>query len=433
MTRSNLRTLMLTGIILCLSVSMTWAKGSSEGKDSGNDEITMIHFYSPVPDDANSNGFAKTMSEFRSKNPGITVSDEFIQHDNYEMKLKTMVATQSLPDVFLAKPDLFPVLRENGLILSVDDILSADSKFASAYKSGAFSDFEQEGKTWGFPFQLQSNHVVYYNKDLFAKAGYPEFPKTMDEFLQACKDLNSMGVIPFAMGNKGKWLAPSCIFNTMAYRYVGPEWFDSLYNDKGAKFTDEGFVDAARLMVDMVNSGAFNEDMNSIDNNQQRTLLYSGEAAMFVEGSWALGPVIDNTKGTELEGKIGLAVLPPANGHKDLANLVAGGAGWAVCINASMPEEHKAVVVQFVKEVFGQTFANTAAMNGGFPAMVPQIDASQLSPLQVEYNKLPLAFGPIFDVQLPATIVDVFYNDLQKLLMGSISPEDYAANVEAAR
>jgi len=425
--------MMLTGIILCLSVSMVWAKGSSESMGSGNDEITMIHFYSPVPDDANSNGFAKTMNDFRSKNSGITVSDEFIQHDNYEMKLKTMVATQSLPDVYLAKPDLFPVLRENGLISPIDDILSDDADFSSAYKSGAFSDFEQEGETWGFPFQLQSNHVVYYNKELLAKAGYSEFPKTMDEFLSACKDLRSLGVIPFAMGNKGKWLAPSCIFNTMVYRYVGPEWFESLYNDKGAKFTDDGFVDAARLMVEMVNSGAFNDDMNSIDNNQQRTLLYSGEAAMFVEGSWALGPVIENTKGTDLEGQIGLAVLPPVKGHNDLANLVAGGAGWAVCINNNMSEEHKAVVIQFVKEVFGQSFANTSAKFGGFPAMVPEIDESQLAPLQVEYNKLPLAFGPIFDVQLPATIVDVFYNDLQKLLMGSISPEEYAANVEAVR
>ncbi len=430
MTRSTMKTLLFSVIILALSVCMVWANGSSDSKP-GKDEITMIHYYSPVPDDASSAAFSATMGDYRAKNPNVTVSDEFIQHDNYEMKLKTMVATQSLPDVYLSKPDLFPVLKENGLITSIDAILKADSNFTSAYKSGAFSDFTQDGKIWGFPFQLQSNHVVYYNKELLAKAGYPEFPKTMDEFIDACASLKSMGVIPFAMGNKGKWLAPSCIFNTIVYRFTGTEWFDSIYHNKGAKFTDDVFVDAAKLFVEMKDAGAFNSDMNSIDNNQQRTLLYSGEAAMFVEGSWALGPVIDNTKGTALEGKIGLAVLPGVKGHEDLSHLVAGGAGWAVCINKNMSDEHKAVVADFVKNIFGRKFADTAAMNGGFPSMVPQIDESQLNELQVAYNELPLEFGPIFDVQLPATIVDVFYNDLQKLLMGTLSPEEYAANVES--
>ena len=432
MTQNALKKGLMIAVLVVLAVSAAWANGSSDGQDSGEKEITMIHFMSPAQDDANSKAFAATMSAYRENHPDVTVSDEFIQHDNYEMKLKTMAATQSLPDLYYSKPDLFPLLRENDLLASVDGILDADPAFASVYKAGAFNDFIQEGETWAFPFQLQSNHVVYYNKDLLARAGYSEFPKTMDEFVQACSDLDAMGVVPFVIGNKGKWLVPSCIFNTMVYRYTDADWFNSLYNSTGARFTDAPFVDAARKLVELREAGAFNDDLNSIDNNQQRTVFYSGEAAMFVEGSWALGPVIENAT-EDFKSKVGLAVLPPVEGHEDLANIVAGGAGWGICINGGIDADQDALVTEYIKEVYGQNFADLSAQNGGFPAIVPEIDASELDELQAAYNQLPLEFAPIFDVQLSSTIVDVFYNDLQKLLMGSLTPEEYASNVEAVR
>jgi len=416
-----------TALMVAAGASLAFADGSK-----GDKTLTVVHFMSPAQDDGNSKGFAAAMATYRKNHPDITISDEFIQHDNYEMKLKTMVASKELPDVYYAKPDLFGVLRDNGLITPIDDVMKADPAFFKAYKKGAFSDFKVAGATWAFPFQLQSNHVVYYNKAIFKKAGYDKFPATMGDFVKACAAIRKAGYIPIAMGNKGKWLAPSCIYNTVVYRYTDASWFDSLYNKKGAKFTDRPFVDAAKLMVDLVKAGAFNDDMNSIDNNQQRTLFYSGEAAMFIEGSWALTPVIENCS-AEMKKDIGLTVLPPVSGKEKLGNLVAGGAGWGICINGKISEAKKKLAVQYIKEVYGQEFCNVSGKSGGFPPMPPQIDPASMDPLQVAYNKLDFDFGPIFDVQLPSTIVDVFYNDLQKVLMGKLSPADYAKNIEAVR
>ena len=46
------------------------------------------------------------------------------------------------------------------------------------------------------------------------------------------------------MGNKDQWLAESAVFNTYAYKYIDQDWFNSLANNEGAKFTDEKFVKA---------------------------------------------------------------------------------------------------------------------------------------------------------------------------------------------
>ena len=403
--------------------------GGSQDKESGEKEVTMIHFMTPAVEqgDANDKAFAASMASYIKKHPDVTVSDEFIQHDNYQVKLKTMIASQQLPDVYLSKPDLFPLLRENGLIMPLTDAINTDSSFKSMFKSGAFSDFDVDGDIWGLPFQLQSNHVVYYNKDMLSEVGYSSFPATMEEFKDMCVKLRGAGYIPVAMGNKGRWLNPSCIFNTMVYRYTDAAWFDSLYNNKGASFTDKVFVDAAELMSELVTLGAFNEDMNSIDNNQQRQVFYNGEAAMFIEGSWAMGPVMENMD----TSKVGLAMLPPVKGNEDYANIVAGGAGWAVCVNPNAADPELAL--SFAKELYGQEYGNVAAANGGFPAVKPQIDESSLDPLQVAYNAIDFEFAPIFDVQLPGTIVDVFYNDMQQMLMGLITPAEYAQNIEDVR
>ncbi len=424
------KTVFVAGLALCAAA--LFAAGSKDaGAAKAQKKVRIMHFMSPTQADANDKAFAASLAKFRSENPDFAVEDEFIQHDNYEVKIKTMIAAKDLPDVYYSKPDLFPVLRENGLIMSVDELLSADPAFAKTFKDGAFNDFTVEGKTWGFPFQLQSNHVVYYNKEIFRKAGVAEFPKTMEGFEEAVKKIRAAGFVPIAMGNKGKWLMPSCIFNTMVYRYTDAAWFASLYNKSGAKFTDAPFVEAAKLTARLVASGAFNKDMNSIDNNQQRVLFYSGEAAMFIEGSWALAAVIENAS-SALKPNLGVAVLPPVAGKESFGNTVAGGAGWAICINPkNLTDERKAAVFAFVKQMYGQFYADTAAANGGFPAIVPNINEASLDPLQVAYGKLPLKFAPIFDVQLPSKIVDVFYNDMQELLQGLISPEEYARRVEA--
>ena len=434
----KMRKLSKSGLVLLaialLTIQTPLFSGGSQELSEKESEVTMIHFMTPAYEagDANDKAFAASMQEYQANNPQVKISDEFIQHDNYQVKLKTMIASKTLPNVYYSKPDLFPLLRENKMIMPLTDMINNDPEFKSLFKAGAFTDFTFDGDIWAIPFQLQSNHVVYYNKAIFREVGYDEFPTTMADFKDLVVKLNKAGYIPVAMGNKGRWLNPSCIFNTMVYRFTDASWFDSIYYNKGASFTDKPFVDAAKLMSELVNLGAFNDDMNSIDNNQQRDLFYNEEAAMFIEVSWALGPVIDNMT-PEQQKNVGLAILPQVEGYEQYANIVAGGPGWGIVINPDMSDTTKEIVFDFVKELYGQTYGNVAAENGGFPAVVPQINEGLLNPLQVAYNKINFEFAPIFDVQLSGTIVDVFYNDMQQLLIGEITPLKYAQNIEATR
>ena len=59
-------------------------------------------------------------------------------------------------------------------------------------------------------------------------------------------------------------------------RFTGSDWFKSIMDGSGAKFTDPDFVQALGAMQELGNMGAFNTDMNSLNSDQQKTLYFNG-------------------------------------------------------------------------------------------------------------------------------------------------------------
>jgi hypothetical protein len=90
-------------------------------------------------------------------------------------------------------------------------------------------------------------------------------------------------------------------------------------------------------------------------------------------------------------------------------------------------------VMYFLKWMYGPEYAAELVTRQGNPAMTVDTSALDLPRLQAEYLNLPIQFAPIFDVRLPASIVDVYFNDMQDLLIGRITAQQYAERVEAAR
>ena len=49
-----------------------------------------------------------------------------------------------------------------------------------------------------------------------------------------------------AFGNSGKWQGNSCFMSTIGDMFTGKDWFQSIIDKGGAKFTDQEFVDALK-------------------------------------------------------------------------------------------------------------------------------------------------------------------------------------------
>lgn len=373
------------------------------------------------------------LAKFQQENPGIIVEEESIGDQNaYYTKLKTLAASNDLPDIFISKGSELAMFARNETVAPLDDLLGEDTAWRDGFLPSAFNDLSSGGKTFGVPFSMLATSVIYYNKQILADAGFSEFPKTWSDFESAIAKIKEKGIVPIALGNKEQWVAESCILSALGDRYTGSDWFNSINTKAGAKFTDPDFVKSLAALQDLAKQGAFNADLNSINNDQQKTLYYNGKAAMFIEGSWAVGAVAAAPK--EIADNTEVAVLPSVDGGKGSPQATSGGAGSGYAVGVKGYKEKKDAIAKVLQAISGESFAKSLAEKGEPVAYkVEDYDKSKVSPLAVKYGELSagLQFTPIYDSYLSPAVISVMNAGLQDLLIDAVTPEDLGKKIQA--
>ena len=171
----------------------------------------------------------------------------------------------------------------------------------------------------------------WYNKALFEQAGITETPATWDDFEADLKKLSDAGIQPLACGAGDKWGATRLI-NAYTVRTLGP---DAMSNaaDGTAKYTDEGYVAAAQKIQDWNNEGYFGEGVTTVDMNTAGSMLMSGKAAIFYNGSWFTSNLNDTTANLAGEDGIGFFNIPVADESISAADSYSMNCGNILCLS----------------------------------------------------------------------------------------------------
>jgi raffinose/stachyose/melibiose transport system substrate-binding protein len=139
---------------------------------------------------------------------------------------------------------------------------------------------------------------VYYNKDLFKKAGIAKLPATWDELDAASATLKKAGITPIVTGNVGtdSWTSIH-ITQAFIYRYMTRSQIDGyIFAKKSASFNLPEVVKGAKMLQDWVRKGYFNEGYAGVSWNDSERLFISGKGAMFIAGNWAGQDFVNLTK-----------------------------------------------------------------------------------------------------------------------------------------
>ncbi|OOE58150.1 sn-glycerol-3-phosphate ABC transporter substrate-binding protein [Salinivibrio sp. ML323] len=229
-----------------------------------------------------------------------------------------------------AKGAVYPVyeLMENANVpFDQSDYLSS--------VTGYYSD--EDGNMLSMPFN-SSTPVLYYNKDLFAKAGVNP-PKTWEEVEQVSEKLLANGA---QCGFTTGWQSWVQIENLGA-RHNAP----IATNDNGFSSVDNKmlinqspFVDHIAKMADWQQAGIFEYGGRRSDS---APLFYSGECAMYMNSSASYAGVRESVKDFEF----GVAKLPYWDkAVKQPRNTIIGGATLWV-LQGHESEEYKGVAQFF--------------------------------------------------------------------------------------
>lgn len=377
-------------------------------------------------------GFYAALDEWQEAHPEVEIQLESMNQTDYQTKINSLGAANDMPDIFMLKGSWTKTFVENGWVADLTDVLEADEEWKNGYISGGFDAATYDDRIYGVPRESLATGVVYYNSDIWAEAGYETFPETWDELLEAVAKLKELGYVPFVMGNKANWPAESCWLSTLGDRFTGTEWTNSIINREGAAFTDQAFVDALTAFQDLALAGAFNEDINSLDDVEQNSVYYNKKAATIVNGTWFIAN-LETTAPEDVKAATRLAILPAVN-EEIPSNTISGGPAWFFAVSANeMDDAKKELVMDLLKYVSDEHQANVSAGTGIITAWAnPVYDVDSVSPLFNMFNEMmqDVSVVPIYDATMDASVIETMNTGLQSLLIDEMTPQELAENIQ---
>jgi len=407
-------------------------------------EITYMHFSTSEESEGNggSDGHRTMIANWEAAHPDVTITQEVLANGDYKTQVATYAAADQLPDMFLLQGMNTISWAEQGLVLDLTDYITG-SPYASSYNMDYLVPFTVGDSYYGFPALTGGTcTVIVYDSSLWSEAGYDEFPTTWDDVEAAKATFDDMGIDTIGFGNAGQWNLNSCFVSCLGYQYTGTQWFSDILAGTGnAAFTDPEFVAALTETQYLFNeSGIFNEDFNSLTNEDARELYIAGDCAAYIGGNWDCDYIRATLEEADPEklANTKFAVLPQAADATKYEKFQNIGLGYAVAINPKVAEdpEKLAACIDFAQYITGPEFAAYVGENyalGGFCA--GEFDLSGFSQFQQDFYNFSYVDTKgceIYDSYVDGSVWSVLNTEMQEMVNGDIDPATVAADTQAA-
>lgn len=415
-----------TGATIGMLTLLAGCGGSTEDADgSGNGDAVELSFWASANPDRDD--FKLTMDrveQFNEEHDDIQLKIETTPHADYRTRLNTQAAGGQLPDIFQVWPgaELQPLVDGNavGSLNAIVDNWTDNGLL----NEDALADFTFDGEVYAIPSVQNPTSFVFYNVDMLEELGYDEFPQTYDAFKELITDLRGDDTTPIALGNSASWVLQSVYISTIADRFTGNDFIPQVLEGERS-FTDSDFVDALGVIEELVEMEAFNEDLNTIDDNQMIEYFLQERSAMVIDGNWGAISILTNKPD---DMNVGIAPFPL--GDSGTISTVYGNS-WS--LNADLSDEKREAAETFLKWMFHEEFYQELIGVGRVVAAeVDMPEDADLDPLFLDMLALSQDAppAPVYDAVLPQAINNVLQNELQAITIGRSTPEEAAQNIQ---
>ena len=372
--------------------------------------------------------YEQVAKDFEADNPGVNVEISAMAHEDMVDKLAAAFQSGDLPDVYME--------RGGGELANhVDAGLTRDLTEDAAEEiekiGGSVAGWQVEGKTYALPFSV-GVVGVWYNEDLFAKAGISSPPTTMDEWYGVIDKLKAAGITPISVGAGDKWPAAH-YWNYAALRACEQEVLEEAVSSRD--FSDPCFVTAGEEVEELLAKKPFNPGFLTTAAQEGATsasgLLATGKVAMEMQGHWEPGVMqglTDDGKG--LGEKTGWFPFPAVEGGDgDPAAQLGGGDAWAVSEGAS--DEAVDLVKHLLSDEVQQGFAENDMGLPTNPAASDSVSDPALGELLAVRDAAPFV-QLYFDTAFGESVGGALNDTVALMFAGQASPEDVVEATQQA-
>ncbi len=195
--RSNMKRGLVTAVTLSAAAALALGGCGSSKPGSGGGAITLklvAADYGTGPQNSSQKYWQGIADAFHKQNPNITVTVQTINWNNFDNQVKTMVQNKQYPDVL--EGDYFPDYAQAGLLYPAKDVTSP-ATFSNLLPVFAKLD-TYNGTQYGMPFTT-SARTLFYNKQLFQRAGITAPPQTWADIQTDAAKIKKLGKIGFGL------------------------------------------------------------------------------------------------------------------------------------------------------------------------------------------------------------------------------------------
>jgi len=379
-----------------------------------------------VAQDSKAATVAALVDEFNADNAGKikVVIEPNPDYDGYRQKINTMMAAGQVPDLFVFNPDPTQFSYYEGDLL-MDFTNDLKGAWGKDFAEGTITASTRNGRTKSIPYELGLT-PIWYNTELFKKAGISGFPKTFDDFWVACDKLKAAGITPASQmtGGTNAWTSMLWYSHIMA-SIGGPDvWSKPL--------SDPAYVQAAEILQRLYADGNTTKDAVGCDAGCSSGHYLAKDTAMFINGPWFIGATRD--RAPEVHAATAVTPAPAVKGGEYGAQI-----GFLLSNLAAAKTDdpaRRAAVIQFLKWMTKPENVKKISLDAGsmFCVKFEFGAGDQVDPLQQKFIEASSNAAFIvnhFQANYKTEVVQEFGQALGAMALGRATPEQFVEMLQA--
>ena len=322
---------------------------------------------------------------------------------DYGAWLTTSLMSDTLPEAFFIAP--YVTIRdfaEQGAVMDITDMAWTDVFFDDARDS-----VTHNGRLFGVPFAQQIINI-FYNVDIFDELGL-DAPETVSELRHVLETLYAAGYQPLSIGYRDTWVVWQVMTGLLATAMGSADEmhdFIERMNAGEASFGDLPNIEGVMEVMQMLGDYSGVRFMDT-DYAQMVADFAVGDAAMFVNGDWAVGDVLQINP----DARVGM--IPYAVSDNPNETLLSSDIVIAIANNANADRGHVETIWERIVDPHSTTswtyyVVTEGAFLMGFPFYAAEPHLSVAGEQYIEWlqagrvipwlqNFVPMGFGSEID------------------------------------
>ena len=226
--------------------------------------------------------FEKMAAEFHKANPDIDIKIDVVNWDGLLQKLRTDISGGTNPDISIMGTRWLLDFVKDDIAEPLDSYMAPD--FKARFIPPFLTPGTIDGKVYGLPIAA-SARAMFYNKDMLAKAGYPNGPTSWDDVTAASEKLKAMGLPGFGLMAKGTEVDVYYYYALWSY---GGDVIDA---QTKAAFDSPAGVQALTLYKSMVDKGLTQEGPTNYSRSDIQDLFKQGRVGMVITAPFLINQI----------------------------------------------------------------------------------------------------------------------------------------------